>query len=154
MKKVLFCCSRLRSDTCSDKLFCVCESWCRLLPMVVSRTSSAPPQRKLPPLEKSFLPGDRFCCSDGHFPDGSLFSFCFSSPCSLSLTLRIALKLICLVLTQRPTKRLWCDPIQYLYTELGDNETLIIMFWCKRSSVKKCAGSYCIYSNLCTEALV
>lgn len=53
-----------------------------------------------------------------------LFFVSFINPCSLSLTLHIALKLICLVLAQRAMKLLWCDPVQYsqpLHAEISDN---------------------------------
>lgn len=123
--KGLFCCSRVSSDMFSDKLFCVCESWCRFpvimlvsslsWPAVVLLASSALLQHKSPRGAAS-LPGEGQTDSAAQtaillwLP--LLFVF-FINPCSLSLTLHIALRWICLVLAQRVMKPLWCDPIQW-----------------------------------------
>ncbi len=123
IKSLFFCCLRVTSD----KVLSVCESWCRFSvvmcesnlpsPTVVLLyyhrlhcSSINPPVERHPSLEKvtqTLLLRRPFCY-------GSLFSVCSNiNPCSLSLSLRIALKWICLVLAQCAMKLLWCDPIQY-----------------------------------------
>lgn len=132
-KKGLFCCSGVSSDTYSDKL-CVCESWCRLhvimlesslpRPTVVFLTSSAPRRREFPCGE----PSRQILLLRKPFFYGSLFFFVSSiNPCSLSLSLHIALRLICLVLAQCAMKLpLQCSLYVTQRSAIRDAELLLV----------------------------
>ena len=151
-KKGLLCCSRVSSDTYSDKL-CVCESWCRLpvimlesslpRPAVVFLTSSAPrhfpcgkTSRQILLLRQPFFYGSLFFFCFLYQPMFLKFIFaycteinlpCFSTVCDETTT---PVFTVCNTEVSDTRRRSSCS---------GESN-------CKRSSVKKC-DDYWFHSN-------